>query len=284
MIAARPDLLVIGALTIDRFADGSSSPGGSVMHVARAAAAARGVRLAVITVAGPEPAAQLGLDELRGLAALVERTAADSTATFIHRDSLGGRRLWLERRGGSIRLADLHLHDTPQAVLLAPIADEVADEDLARLGPGPTRAAILQGYLRWVAADGEVRPLPLPALDPRLVAALSQFDLLVASREDLLGEAMKPSDQLAALRRLVGPRPALVVTDGVNGVWTESGHLPAPRVVEGVPNVGAGDIFAAFMLAEPWPRPVPGDFLRQRAESAMLAVAEVLEERGGQAR
>jgi sugar/nucleoside kinase (ribokinase family) len=281
MIAAGPDLLVIGALTIDRFADGSSSPGGSVMHIARAAAA-RGLRVAVITVAGPEPEAQAGLDELRGLAARVELTAADATATFIHRDSPGGRRLWLERGGGSIRLPALG-RDAPQAILLAPIADEVAHEDLGRLGPSPGRAAILQGYLRSVAPDGEVRPLPLSALDPRLVAALSQFDLLVASREDLLGEAMKPSDQLASLRRLVGPRPALVVTHGEHGVWTEREHLPAPRVVEGVASVGAGDIFAAFLLAEPWPRPVPGGFLRQRAEGAMLAVAEILEARSGQA-
>jgi len=281
MIAARPDLLVIGALTIDRFADGSSGPGGSVVHIARAAAG--GMRVAVITVAGPEPAAQAGLDELRGLAAGVELTTADATATFIHRDSPGGRRLWLERRGGSIRLPDLGRH-APRSILLAPIADEVAHVDLAGLGPGPTRGAILQGYLRSVAADDEIRPLPLSALELRLVVALSQFDLLVASREDLLGEATEPSEQLAALRRLVGPRPALVVTDGVRGVWTEGEHLPAPRVVEGVPSVGAGDIFAAFMLADPWPRPLPGGFLRQRAGSAMLAVAEILEQRGGQAR
>lgn len=282
MIAARPDLLVIGALTIDRFADGSSGPGGSVMHIARAAAARR-MRVAVITVAGPEPQAQAGLDELRDLAVRVELTAADATATFIHRDGAGARRLWLERRGGSIRLAEPGA-DRPEAILVAPVADELATEDLARLGAGPARAAILQGYLRSVAADGEVRPLPLSALDPRLVAAVSHYDLLVASREDLLAEATEPSDQLAALRRLVGARPALVVTDGVGGVWTDDGHLSAPRVVAGVPSVGAGDIFAAFMLAGPWPRSVPIGFLRQRAESAMLAVAEVLEERSGRAR
>ena len=279
MIAARPDLLVIGALTLDRFADGSSSAGGSVMHIARAAAP-RGMRVAVVTVAGPELAAQAGLEELRRLAARVEVTGADATATFIHQDAPWGRRLWLERRGGSIRLPDLG-PDTPPAILVAPIADEVATADLVRLGPSQARAAILQGYLRSVAADGVVRPLPLSALDPGVVTVLSQFDLLVASREDLLGAATQPSDQLASLRHLVGPRPALMVTDGVDGVWAEGQHLAAPRVVEGVPNVGAGDIFAAFMLAGPWPRPVPGGFLRQRAEGAMLAVAEILEERSG---
>ena len=123
--------------------------------------------------------------------------------------------------------------------------------------------------------------MPLSALDPGLAEALSQFDLMVASREDLLGDASEPADQLASLRRSVGPRPALVVTDGVDGVWTEREHLVVPRVVEGVPSVGAGDIFAAFMLAEPWPRPATANFVQQRAKAAMLAVAEVLEERGG---
>jgi sugar/nucleoside kinase (ribokinase family) len=280
MIAARPDLLVIGGLTIDRFADGTSAPGGSVLHIARAAAQRR-MRASVITVAGPEAEALAGMEELRGLAASVDSTTASTTATFIHRDSPGGRRLWLERRGGRIHLADLTSRLRPHTVLVAPIADELATEDLARLDPAPSRGAILQGFLRSFAADGEVQPIPLSTLAPVLAEALGHFDLLVASREDLLGEASEPADQLASLRRSVGPRPALVVTDGVDGVWTEFEHLAVPRVVEGVPSVGAGDIFAAFMLAEPWPRERSRTFVRQRAEAAMRVVAEVLEERRG---
>ncbi|MBA3689288.1 MAG: hypothetical protein H0W81_10745 [Chloroflexi bacterium] len=280
MIAARPDLLVIGGLTADRFADGSSAPGGSVLHIARAAGA-WGMRLAVMTVAGPEPEAQAGLEELRRLTAWLESSAADSTATFIHRDSPEGRRLWLEQGGGPIRMADLATRDAPRAILVAPIADEVATEDMARKDAATTRGAILQGFLRSFAADGEVRPLPLSALDPRLVAAVSEFDLLVASREDLAGEAAEPEEQHVALRSRVGGRPAIVLTDGVRGVWTEREHLPVRRRIDGVASVGAGDIFAAFMLAEAWPRPAPAAFLRQRAEAAMLAVAEVLEERRG---
>lgn len=278
MIAARPDLLVIGALTVDRFADGSSAAGGSVLHIARAAAP-RGLRVAVMTVAGPEPEAQAGLEELRGLAAPVDFTEAHATATFIHRDAPDGRRLSLEHRGGQIRFAGLDSRAAPRAILVGPIADEVAADDLLGLDPAPTRGAILQGFLRSTKPDGDVRPLPLTALAPGLVEALSQFDLLVASREDLAGAAAEPSEQLVALRRGVGARPQLVVTDGVNGVWTEREHLPVPRRVEGVPTVGAGDVFAAFMLAEAWPRPAAGGFLRRRAEVAMEAVADVLEER-----
>lgn len=276
MIAVPPDLLVIGGLTIDRFADGSSAPGGSVLHIARAATP-RGVRVWVMTVAGPESEARAGLDELRGLT-VVSVDEADATATFIHRDSPEGRRLWLERAGGLIRVAELDAGEAP-AILVAPIADELATDDLSRLDAARTRGAILQGFLRSIGADGEVRPLPLSALAPGLVVELSKFDLLVASREDLLGEAAEPSDQLAALRRAVGALPALVVTDGVRGVWTESEHLRVPRRVDSVASVGAGDIFAAFMLAGGWPRSPAAGFLRQRAEDAMRVVVEVLEER-----
>jgi sugar/nucleoside kinase (ribokinase family) len=278
MIAARPALLVIGGLTIDRFADGASAAGGSVLHIARAAAP-RGVNVRVMTVAGPEPEAQAALEELRGLTVSAER--AGSTATFMHRDSPAGRRLWLERHGGSLRVPPLDPREQPRAVLVAPIADEVSTVDLARLDATSTRGGILQGFLRSFGPDGEVRPRQLSTLAPELVAELSRFDLLVASREDLLGEAGEPPDQLGALRRCLGPRPALVVTDGARGVWLEHEHLPVPWRVEGVPSVGAGDIFAAFMLAPPWPRERSQGFLRQRAEAAMRVVAEVLDERRG---
>ena len=278
MIAAGSDLLVIGGLTIDRFADGSSAAGGSVLHIARAAAP-RGVRVRVVTVAGPEPEALAALEELRGLAPSVE--GADSTATFVHRESPTERRLWLERRGSSVRVPELDPSEMPHAILVASIAYEVSTDDLARLDATSTRGAILQGFLRSFAPDGEVRPRQLSALAPDLVAELSHFDLLVASREDLLGEAADPPVQLAALRRCFGPRPELVVTDGVRGVFLESEHLPVPWQVDGVPSVGAGDIFAAFMLAEPWPRERDRGFLRERAGTAMRVVAEVLEERRG---
>jgi sugar/nucleoside kinase (ribokinase family) len=277
MIAAAPDLLVIGGLTIDRFADGSSAPGGSVLHIARAAAR-RGVRVSVVTAAGPEPEARAGIDELGPAAASVDW--GDATATFVHRDSLEGRHLRRERAGGPISTTGVDARHA-RAILAASIADEVTADDLKRLGAAATRGAILQGFLRSFAADGELRPLPLSALHPELVAELRRFDLLVASREDLRGEAAEPSDQLTALRRVFGPRPQLVVTDGVAGAWMEREHLPVPRRVDGVPSVGAGDVFAAFMLAGGWPMPAPAGFARHRAEDAMRVVAEVLEERRG---
>ena len=278
MIAARPDLLVIGGLTVDRFADGSSAPGGSVLHIARAAAP-RGLRVAAVTVAGPEPEARAGLDELRRLLARLDASQAPATARFMHRDSHGGRRLWLEQSGARIHLSDPGSRPAPRAILVAPIADEIAPDDVARLGAGSKRGAILQGFLRSPAGDGEIRPRPLSALAPALTAALGGLDLVVASREDLLGEAAEPADQLTALRSHLGAGPELVVTDGVRGVWTEAEHLPVPRLIEGVPSIGAGDIFAAFLLAGDRLRRADAGSLRQRAEGAMRVVAEVLEGR-----
>ena len=68
------DLLVVGSLTLDRFADGRLAAGGSVLHAGRAAADA-GYRVGIATVAGPEPEAVIGLDKLDRVAD-VQRAAS----------------------------------------------------------------------------------------------------------------------------------------------------------------------------------------------------------------
>jgi sugar/nucleoside kinase (ribokinase family) len=281
------DLLVVGGLTIDRFPDGSSAPGGSVLHVARAAAT-RDLRVGVVTAGGREPEAKTGVEELRRVAAWVECVEAEATATFRHRESAAGRRLWLERTGRAVDLgAGASARSAVDAVLFAPVAGEITADTLATPDESWSRGAILQGWLRS-SGEGEVRALPLKELDPELVENLRGFDLLVASREDLLAETPDPPDQLRAVRLRFGRGPILVVTDGPGGVWIDSPassdlaeglHLAVPRRVDGVPSVGSGDIFAAFMLAGEWPRSPDRRFITERAELAMRVVAEVLEER-----
>ena len=279
------DLVVIGGLTVDRFADGSAAPGGSVLHIARAAAH-RDLRVGVITSAGPEPEAQQGLDELRRLSALMESTPGGVTTTYRHRESAEGRRLWLERRGAAVLLpADAYGRIRTSAILYAPVAGEVGPEALTVWDDSWMRGAILQGWLRATDPSGEVRPQPLSALDGPLVEALSGLDLLVASREDLLAESDDPHRQLKSLRRTFGRRPMLIVTDGIEGVWLgtahrwrifEPQHLAAPWTVEGASTVGAGDIFAAFMTMRSRDSTIGAD---QHAASAMRIVAEELESR-----
>jgi sugar/nucleoside kinase (ribokinase family) len=288
------DLLVVGGLTIDRFSDGGSTPGGSVLHIARAAAP-RGLRVGVVTSAGTEPEALAGLDELRRLTAFLGTSIGQTTTTYRHRDG-DGRRLWLERIGGSLDLqADAAGRIRTLAILYAPVAAEVTTDALVVWDSRTWgRGAILQGWLRTIEDRTEVRPLPLSDLGADLVDALSRFNLLVASREDLLAEGGDPHDQLAAMRRRFGHAPTLVVTDGPNGVWMampnghgadEAWHIGVPWLVENVQTVGAGDIFAGFMLAGfMFGKELATDVLDHRsaeAAAAMRVVAEVLEERRG---
>jgi sugar/nucleoside kinase (ribokinase family) len=235
-----------------------------------------------MTVAGPEPRAQSALAELRQLST-VTAAAAVGTATFIHREAATGRRLRRAVRAGPIHLADLLPLPAARAVLAAPIADELGAAELSILGGAWTRGAILQGWLRRLDPDGTVLPRPVEAVEPGVRAALSEFDVLIASREDLAARASGPTGQLDNLRMGFGDQPALVLTDGSAGAWVDvvgaRVELPVPRVVEGVTTVGAGDILAAFLLAAAWPRPAPFDFVRKQATLAMEVVADVLEER-----
>ncbi len=256
--STRLDLLVVGSMTIDRFADGSLAPGGSVLHASLAAADA-GYRVGVATVAGPEPEARRGLERLGHLQMLRAATAT-ATLTFRHEETPAGRRLWLEVP--ATRLEAVERVGQPAAVLFAPVAHEL-DGGLGGLdGGGAATGAILQGWLRALEPGSIVAPLGLVALPAALVGRLAACDVLVASREDLVAVADAPQPQLDALRVTFGGRPTLVVTDGTAGAWVDAAGarqlIPVPRVIRDVPMVGAGDAYAALMLGaigrgrDPW--------------------------------
>jgi sugar/nucleoside kinase (ribokinase family) len=241
------DLVVVGGLTVDRFTDGSSAPGGAVLHIARALAA-RAVRVGLVTTAGPEPEAQAGLAELRQLVTSVQASNSSASITFGHAETAAGRKLVLERRGGQVPAAAA---GSAAAVLFAPVADEIPASALT-IGRGATRGAILQGWLRSTAEGEPVAAQSVAALSDELVAALGALDLVIGSSEDLLADGGDPLAQLQALRAALGDRPPLVVTDGAHGPWLDDGsgpgHLALGQQVEGVSTIGAGDMFAAFML------------------------------------
>ena len=154
------DLLVVGALTIDRFPDGSAAPGGTVLHAARAAARAR-ASVGVVTAAGPEREAQDGLRELGRIAEL-QVEGLPETLVFHHDEREGPRRLLLY---GSVRLRPdpgplQRLH--PRALLLAPVAGELDATALATVDESieaRVRVAALQGWLRTRDSEGRVTPL-----------------------------------------------------------------------------------------------------------------------------
>lgn len=279
------DLLVIGATTVDRFEPAPDQPGGTPLHVARALAP-RGVSLGVMTAAGPEPVAQRGIEELGALAADLHVTRGARTSTFRHREAAGrARRLWLEETGPRLALPDPSEWPPSRAILFAPIAGELPAAALAQRDAGMPRGVILQGWLRATNAEGEVTALALDRLDAAARDALARIDLIVASREDLVAEAAGAREQVRALRDSVGPRPALAVTDGVDGIWISARGDSTPERVEvatviaGVPTVGAGDIFAAWLLLGDWPALPDQEFLARRTRLAAEIVAEVLASR-----
>jgi sugar/nucleoside kinase (ribokinase family) len=271
----RVDLLVVGALTIDRFADGTTAAGGSVLHAARAAAA-NGYAVGVVTVAGPEPEAATALRELTGLGTVhVQR--AKHTLRFHHAETARGRELTVEQPAAPLS-HPAHLSHAA-AVLYAPVADELGADLVGGHDAAAIRTAILQGWLRSLEPGHRVDSLPLSAMSDMLVAVLSGFDTLIASREDLRAVAGSPDAQLDGLRARFGSTPRLVVTDGAAGAWLDDGGSRTrivPRVtVRAAHTVGAGDAFAALITAEL----ARGTALRPAAELATERVVRLLQSR-----
>ena len=274
----RVDLLIVGGLTVDHFGKRSAA-GGSVLHATRAAVHA-GLRLAALTAAGGEPDALTGLAEISAAGQLL-RQPAETTIGFAHRETSAGRVLTFEAAGTPLTVAAEQIDALePTAVLLAPVAGEIDASSVAGSAGSawrPLRAAILQGWLRVLAAGAIVTPLPLSGLSPELVTALGELALLVASREDLQADASDPQAQLEALRSAIGPGPILVVTDGVEGAWFSAregtGHVPVPFRVDHVPSVGAGDAYAAILAVRLAAAGMP---LRDAMADAALAAAEIL--------
>jgi sugar/nucleoside kinase (ribokinase family) len=244
------DVLVVGALTIDHFTDGSSAPGGSVLHATRVAAAT-GLSVAVVTQAASEPEARAGLSELAQLG-VVHAERVRSSLAFTHAETNGVRRLTLDAPAAPFSCPARPLF--PRVVLYGPVAAEYGAGLGGQVYDGAFRAAILQGWLRSLDPGAAIRALPLSSLGSVLVERLASFDLLVASEEDLSAVAAGAGEQLSAVRAVFGPHPILAVTGGARGAWLEEGdgtrvHLTPARVISGIPMTGAGDGFAAVMAA-----------------------------------
>jgi sugar/nucleoside kinase (ribokinase family) len=248
------DLLIAGGLTIDRFADGSTAPGGSVIHAGRAASA-EGVRPTFVTVAGDEPEAREGLAILAAIGS-VDHRRADATTRYAHQDVHGRRVLVYEGTGGSIALEAVGPVGAIEAALLAPIADELpAAAVLALIDSVRPRLTVLlvQGWLRRLGIGEPARPLALGEIPDATWEAFAAADAIVVSTEDLAESPEDPFVEAAALRERLGPRPLLVLTLGAQGYLLDDpgadrvvASVPR-RVVAGVPTVGAGDTFGAAL-------------------------------------
>jgi sugar/nucleoside kinase (ribokinase family) len=245
-------LLIVGGLTIDRFADGGTAPGGSVLH-AGLAAVEEGVRPTFLTVAGDEPAARAGLASLAELGALIHQPSPVTTA-YRHRE-LAGRRV-LTYDAASVPISVPGTEVATDVALLAPIADELTAATVSSLRQGlrpRCTVMLIQGWLRRLELGSPVHPLPLDEVADDLWATFAAADAIVVSTEDLAEAPGDPFAQTAVLRARLGPGPLLVVTLGAEGYLLDdpsADRLTAsvPRtVVDGVPTVGAGDTFGASL-------------------------------------
>ena len=248
-------LLIVGGLTIDRFADGTSAPGGSVIHSGRAALA-EDAEVTILTIAGDEPEAATGLGELSELGDLIHQRAP-STVTFGH-DEIDGRRV-LTYLAGTGPIEPPLLTDAPEAALLAPIADELPARALLALRDAArprVTVILIQGWLRRLRIGEPVRPVELDEVPPATWAAFGTADAIIVSTEDVAESPDDPLVEAAALRERLGPHPVLVLTLGAHGYLLDdpaAGHVVVsapPRVVEGVSMVGAGDTFGVAMAMQ----------------------------------
>jgi len=249
------ELLIVGGLTIDRFSDGTSAPGGSVIHAGRAAAT-DGARLTILTVAGDEPEAAVGLRQLAEMGDLIHQRAP-STVTYGHTE-VEGRRV-LTYLAGAGPIAPPALVDPPDVALLAPIADELPAASVAALRDSARprlTVLLIQGWLRRLAIGEPAGPLALDEVPPTTWEAFSTADAIVVSTEDLAESPEDPFVEAAGVRAKLGPHPLLVLTLGAEGYLLDDptadrvvASVPR-RVVEGVPMVGAGDTFGATLAVQ----------------------------------
>jgi sugar/nucleoside kinase (ribokinase family) len=224
------DYLIIGHVTQDLMDDHTWRLGGTLSY-AGLTAAALGRHTQAITSCTP----QLDLTPLAPLD--VVRIPSAQNTTFRNIQTEDGRRQILFHSAEKITAANFpQIEYIPPIVHLAPVDDEV-DPQIYQLLPQSLICLTLQGWLREVDAQGQVKPRKWPYGTELLQAA----DAIVLSLEDLQGDEAEVQT-LAEVCRL------LVLTEGPEGArvyWNgDVRRFPAPQVAL-VEDTGAGDIFAA---------------------------------------
>lgn len=232
--ATIPDYLLIGHFTADLWPDGRTL-GGTVGYAARTAHAF-GINVAALTsAANSEPL----LDEMR-LYAEVVSLPADATTTFENIYEPGGRKQYV--RGVA---AQINPSDIPAAWLkaplvhLAPIAGE-GDTQIAHVFKDSMVLLTLQGWLRNIGADGLVSFKRWMDAD-----TLRAIDIMVYSEEDIVQAPELEQAFIDNVEHLFITRAERGGTYYHNG---EPFEYSTPQV-ELVQPTGAGDVFAAALLA-----------------------------------
>jgi hypothetical protein len=234
MTATPPDYLLIGHITADLTPNGRI-PGGTVSYAARTAAAF-GLRVGVLTsMAVSEPL----LDKLRPYAEIV-CLPAEQTTTFENIYEPEGRRQYVRGVAAPIEVSNSPPYFLRSPLVhLAPIIGE-GDPRIAHLFKDSTVLLTLQGWLRRLEPDGRVRFKRW--YDPDV---LKSIDIVVFSEEDIVEAPDMEQDFARSVKNLFVTRAEQGGTYYRNG---EPLSYDTPQV-EMVNPTGAGDVFAASLLA-----------------------------------
>lgn len=236
------DYLVIGHVAHDLAPEGSRL-GGTAAYSALTARAL-GMRVGVVTAAGPETS----LAPLNDIPVISLDSPRSTTFENIYTEH--GRIQYL--RAQATRIDFTHVPEVWQRasiIHLGPIANEM-DAVLPEDFSPPLLGLTAQGWMRQWDSQGRVSPIAWRNAD----SALARADAVVISREDVDGND-ELIEQMAHQTRL------LAVTEGPAGAvlfWHgDRRRFRAPRVPE-VDATGAGDVFAAaffvrfFSTRDPW--------------------------------
>lgn len=235
-MAGAVEYLLIGHLSADLTPDGQRVLGGTVSFAARTAYAF-GLSVGLVTSAAPhEPL----IDELQPYVTGLKVVEAEATTSFENRYGPNGRTQLLHARAASLGLADIPTEWLKAPLVhFAPLAGEV-DSAIVHAFPYATTMLTPQGWLRQWNATGLVRYKRWYD-----AAALAALDMVVLSEEDIA-----PDPTLAAL--YVQAARCVIVTCGERGGvcyhHSRTFSYQADRV-EVVDVTGAGDVFAASLLA-----------------------------------
>lgn len=236
------DYLVIGHVAHDLAPEGPRL-GGTAAYSALTARAL-GVRVGVVTAAGPETS----LAPLNDISVVSLESPRSTTFENIYNEH--GRIQYLRAQATRIDFARVpESWQRASIIHLGPIADEM-DATLPE-GFSPALLGLTsQGWMRQWGADGRVSRRPWENAD----AALPRASAVVISREDVNGD-----EEL--IEHMAHQTRVLAVTEAESGAvlyWHgDRRRFRAPKVKE-VDATGAGDVFAAAFFVrllatrDPW--------------------------------
>lgn len=269
----RPQLLVVGAAARDlNPADPRGWRIGGTVSYAALTAARLGVAVRALIGADDEAASAHELDTLRDAGVELMLVPLDRGPIFENQHVEGVRRQLVHQLSASLDVGALpEAWQTPDAVLLGPVAGELGEE-WADFAPDALIGLAWQGLLRDLVAGQRVGHLPLSTRP-----LVHRADVLFVSAEDVAAGG-PPLDEL------LRDGQELFVTHGHLGALhiSHSGDRrsawfvpPRPRRIA-VDTTGAGDVFlAAYMAARLLAPELAGTRAKWRLSAIAAAAASL---------